>query len=315
MEVLDFIFFVLLLGILFYSGGLLVRSLTVLGRYMQLSEYVVSFILVAFATSLPEFFVGINSALSGASLLSLGNIVGANMLNISLVLGLAIIFAKGLDTSKTIEKEDMVFGFVIMVAPVLMAFDGIISRIDGLVLLTGFIFYIIYLLKTEHKKSVFNEIRPSDAMRINPLKHFFLFLIAAALLLASSSFVVSYAVELASYWALPLFVVGILVSFGTTLPEVVFSFKSVSLEHGSMSLGNVFGSIVVNISLILGLAALINPIIIENLPRTIIGLSLTAMMAVIIQIYSFKNSRLKPWLGFALVFMALAFVVVEALIK
>src|SRR3989344_528560 len=248
MTILNLLLFILSLIVLFYSGRLLVSSLTVLGRYMQFSEYAVAFILVAFATSLPELFVGINSALNEASLLSLGNLTGANFLNISLVLGVAIIFSRGLDTSKTIEKEDLIFALGIMVTPIFMVLDSVISRMDGLILLTLFTCYIVYLIKTEHKKYILNEIGSEDVVSINPLKYFFIFLAGMVLLLASTYFVVSYSVDAAVYLALPLFVVGILVAFGTTLPEVVFSFESASLKHGHMSLGNVFGSVVVNIA-------------------------------------------------------------------
>lgn len=315
MGYLNFFIFLLSIPALFYSGGLLVRSLTVLGRYMQLSEYIVSFVLVAFATSLPEFFVGINSAIRGAPLLSLGNLIGANFLNISFVLGLAVIFARGLDVSRSVEKEDTALVLGIMAAPIVMAADGIIGRIDGIILLSAFAGYVYYLLRTEHKRTVFNKIGPADLIRLRPVKQFLIFLFGTGLLLASSSFIVSYSVNLARVLSLPLFVVGILISVGTTLPEAVFSIKSVVLKHGSMSLGNVFGSIIVNISLILGAVAVISPVVIEKMPGFILGSSSAIVLVGVVQAVSAIKGRLEYRLGVLLMFAALLFVLVGAMIS
>lgn len=315
MNYLNLVLFITAILALFYSGGVLVRSLTQIGRYMQLSEYVVSFILVAFATSLPELFVGVNSALRGASLLSLGNLIGANVLNISFVLGIAIIFARGLDISRPVEKEDMILVLGIMAMPVVMAIDKVISRLDGLVLLSVFVGYIFYLIKTEHRKDIFNNIQTAEIIKINPVRQFIIFIFGAVILLASSSFVVSYGLNLARILALPLFVVGILISIGTTLPEVIFSVKSVSMKHGSMSLGNVFGSIVVNIAFILGIVAVISPITIERLPRITLGALSAVILVGFIQLVSRLKGRLSYGTGITLVFVAMLFVLIEALIK
>src|SRR3989344_1427328 len=83
MGISDTLFFVAALGVLFYSGGIMVRSLTILGQYLHMSEYALSFILAAFATSLPEFFIGVTSAWRGVPMLSLGNIVCASFLHVN----------------------------------------------------------------------------------------------------------------------------------------------------------------------------------------------------------------------------------------
>lgn len=315
MGYINLILFIVSVAVLFYSGGLLVRSLTILGRYFRLSEYVLSFILVAFATSLPELFVGLNSALQGAPLLSLGNIIGANVLNITLVLGIAIIFAGGLNVERPMKEEDYFFVLGIIIVPVLFIFDGVIGRLEGGILLVFFLGYVIYLVQTSHKKNIVNDILPGEATPAKTITYFILFLFGATLLLGSSSFVVYYSINAARNFSLPLFLVGILISVGTTLPEVIFSFKSVTMKHGSMSIGNVLGSIVFNITLITGLVAVISPIVVENVFRAIFGMSLTILLVVIIQSVGFIKGRLGYRLGVGLVLIAFLFVMFESLIK
>lgn len=315
MGTINFLLFLISVPALFYSGGLLVRSLTVLGRYFKLSEYVLSFILVAFATSLPELFIGINSAFQNATLLSLGNLIGANVLNISLVLGIAIVFSRGIDAQKPIEREDYFLILGVISLPIILIVDGVLSRIDGIILLGTFFVYVIYLVQTSHQRIKVNNITKTEQKAVSLIREFIIFGLGVVLLLVSSSFVVSYGIGLAEYFLLPLFLVGILVSIGTTLPEVVFSFKSVALKHNSMSLGNVFGSVIVNITLIMGLVAFIQPIFVENISRTVFGLSLTAILVALIQIIGYIRGKLEYRVGVSLVIIALFFVVIESLMK
>lgn len=138
-----FLFF-LSLAVLFLAGGIMVRALTWMGRYLKLSEYVFSFILVAFATSLPELFVGINSAMQGVANISLGNLVGANVLNVTLVIGVSILLAKGLTIDRVITKQDIQMIFSMILFPAFLMLDGILSRLDGALLLFLFGGYVIY---------------------------------------------------------------------------------------------------------------------------------------------------------------------------
>ena len=311
----DLLIFIVSLGLLFYSGGVLVRSLIWMGQYLKLSEYFLSFILIAFATSLPELFVGIHSAIQGVSALSLGNLIGANVLNFTMVLGAAIVAGKGLQINRIISADETIVTLGMILFPAFLLLDKTISRFDGAALLLTFFGYTLYLLNQEAAPTPsVNQITHDEFRMSNFLKKFGIFVFGAALLLLSAYFVVSIGIEFAKSLALPLFFIGVLVAIGTTLPETVFSIKSVAMRHGGMSLGNAFGSIILNMSFILGLVALISPITIQNTFRPMLGIFLSAIVLVFIRAVSFATGFLPSRLGFFLLALALAFIAVEGVI-
>lgn len=307
-----FLFFSSLI-ILFLAGGIMVRALTWMGQYLKLSEYILSFILVAFATSLPELFVGINSAVKNVPNISLGNLVGANVLNVTLVIGISILFAKGLVVDRVVTKQDvqMIFGMILF--PAFLMLDGVLSRPDGALLLFLFGGYVIYLTNQEHAAVPVNATLSDEFRFRNFLKKLGIFALGAVLLLASSGFVVSRGIAFAEARTLPLYFIGILVAIGTTLPETIFGVRSVFLRHGAMSLGNAFGSMVVNTSLILGLVSVIRPITINAQGKALLGILLAAGLVVVINLAALINGRLGRMLGILLLIIAALFVLFSSL--
>lgn len=306
------IIFVFALGALIYSGGLLVKSLVWMGRYLKLSEYTLAFILVAFATSLPELFVGVTSALKQAPALSFGNLVGSNVLNITLVLGASILWSGGIKIDRTITKRDMQITLGMVFLPLLLLLDGSISRADGLLLIFFFIGYIIYLSSEDHKEILVNSMSGEEFHLTNFLRHLTIFTFGVVLLLGSSSFVVSVGLDFARALALPLFLMGVIVSIGTALPELVFGIRSVHLRHPSMSLGNAFGSMIVNFSLILGLVALIHPIVLERPARAFFGIIVGAFFVGLVQSVARIKQELGSAFGALLIAGAVGFLLVES---
>jgi len=328
MGISDTLFFVAALGVLFYSGGIMVRSLTILGQYLHMSEYALSFILAAFATSLPEFFIGVTSAWRGVPMLSLGNIVGASFLNVTAVLGIVILFAGVLESNRTVRREDIQLTFGMILFPALLILDGALSRTDGFLLLFFFGGYLIYLFDQEHITPIVNNINnnagaiqdtPSGVLKAELnfekfMRTLGVFFTGAIFLAASAWFVVEQGTVFGRSLGVPLFFIGILTAFGTTLPEAVFGVRSVMLRHGSMSLGNAFGSIIVNTSLVLGTVAMLSPIAIERPMRAVFGLLLTAAMVILVELVRFLHGSLGRFFGAFLLGAAAAFVVIEAFI-
>lgn len=313
MNTVDIILFVFALALLFYSGGAMVRSLTWIGRYLNLSEYFLSFVLAAFATSLPEFFVGVTSSFQGASILSFGNLVGASVLNLTIVLGVAAFWNGGLSLQNTIKKEEGRITLGLVLFPGFLILDKTISRYDGAVLIFVFLGYILYLL--DHEKTAgakVNQMTPEESGIRNFMKKMSAFCVSAALLLMSSQIVVGESIGFAENLGFSLFFIGILVAIGTTLPELVFSIKSVAMRHSSMSLGNAFGSVIVNMSFILGVVALIHPIQIENLSRALWGISIAAIMLILIRLASFSTNTLSKKFGAFLILIAILFIGIES---
>lgn len=249
-----------------------VRRLT---RITNLSGYAISAIILAMATSLPELFVGITSALSQAPSLSLGNIVGANIANITLIIGLAGLLggAIHLKDEKFLNQE-LPLALFAGLAPIILLWDRTLSRTDGLILLMLYglyasgLFHRGFLAVGKHHQKenalhkLFVEIEEDTGHIRHELVRFF---VSTAVLLISADFIVRLATGLAGEMGIPLFVIGLLVvSLGTTLPELAFSYESIKRGQPALLVGNALGSIIANATFILGLVAVISPISIPH---------------------------------------------------
>lgn len=249
-----------------------VRRLT---RITGFSGYAISAIILALATSLPELFVGITSAFSEAPSLSLGNIVGANIANITLIIGLAGLLggAISIKDEKFLDQE-LPFALFAGLAPIILLWDRVLSRTDGLILLMLYGLYASGLFHRgflavgrHHQKEnalhkLFVEIEEDKGHIRHELVRFF---VSVVLLLLSADFIVRLATGIAAGMGMPLFMVGLLIiSLGTTLPELAFSYETIRRGQPALLIGNSLGSIIANATFILGLVAIISPITIPH---------------------------------------------------
>lgn len=243
------------------TSGWLVSILTWMARYLKMSEYAVAFILMASATSIPELFVGVNSAAAGIPGLALGNVLGANLLNVTLVIGV-VALVRNLTMSDERLTHGVSFIFALTVTPLILLLDGALSRPDGAILIFLFFAYLRYLFVVARiPDSAVNALVPTAAAFREFVKKIFLFVGAVVLLLVASRIVVFAAGVGAERLGIPPFLIGLIViSLGTTLPELAFGLRSAMVGMGSMSLGNAVGSVIFNVLFILGVAALIQPI-------------------------------------------------------
>ena len=310
-------FLILLISffILVKSGSLLVRTLFLISRFLGIGEFTLAFILMSFATSLPELFVGIESALSAKPTLSLGNILGANIINMTLALGFVTAISGGFALKSETAKRDIWSIWLISILPIILLTDLTLSRIDGIILLIVFFFYARHLLK-EKVYAALNNVNQNAVTFKLFIKDVFLFIFGIILLFASSWAVVFSASQIASQLALPLFMVGIfLLAFGTTLPETVFGLRSILTKHEDMALGNVLGSVAVNSTFILGIVSLIHPIQVQDAPSFLYA-SLFMIFAFLPLIFLIRTrERLTMSHGLLLMFFYVIFVIGEIIIK
>jgi cation:H+ antiporter len=201
----------------------LLRSLSRLSAFLRLNEFIAAFILMAFCTSLPELFIGISSALAGNPSLSLGNVIGSNIIELTLVSGIAIVLARGIKMERRFMRKE-VYGMVLLATlPMLLMFFGReLSRLDGLILLGAFAIYFYEMITSKHA-SFRKKLRERDSHFV-ALGMLVLFLASAALLYFSAKWAVSYGSELAELLGFPHLLVGLFfVALGTTLPDLTFS--------------------------------------------------------------------------------------------
>lgn len=318
---MEIIFYIFILAVSFYvlvwSGKILVLSLSFMAKFLGVSEYAASFILMASATSLPEFFVGISSSLAGNPEISFGNIVGANIINVTLAVALIAILAKSIKITSEEPRRDSFLAFAIAASPIIFALDGVISRFDGAILVLLFFGHLVYLIKYgKRDDDIYNSIpRELKTLKIF-IKNFGKFLAGIVILFGSGALIVWAAGNIADIFKLPLFVIGlVLVSIGTTLPEITFGIRSVFSGKESMAMGNILGSAVTNSALILGVVAILSPIQINNfkvvfssLIMMVTALFLFALLVRYKKVITYKD-------GLILLVFYIVFLGVEFLIK
>lgn len=313
MILVNLIVFIVSLAVLIISGSLLVKSLSKIATFLRLSEYVIGFILLAFATSLPEFFVGISSALNKNGSLILGTIMGSNIANLTIIIGIPILLARGIKIQSKKTKKDSLWmiGFV-MLPLILMLIGNQISRIDGIILISIFCFYIYKLIR-EGKK--FTKQLENRISRWKVVAFVFVFIASIGLLYFSSEYVVKYASLLAVDIAIPVIFIGLfMVAFGTSLPELVSGISAVMKGHNEMSIGNIIGSVIANSSLVLGVSALIFPIQ-ANFYYFIVSISFMILVAVIFTAFVEERNKISWTEGTALLMLYIFFLIVEFYLK
>ena len=262
--------FILIIGFYFLikSGGWLIKSLIKISSLLSVSEFFASFILMSFASTLPEFLVGISSSLSGIPKLSLGNVFGSSITHLGLVLGITSLLSGRINFGKKMAKVDSWNSFLLGSFPLILFLDGTLSRFDGLILIALFFLYLYRLLKTQvldHEKSFWASFNHKDSKgikKINSLKkNLLLFFGSVIVLILSSYFIVESAKFIAQEIMISELIIGvILIAIGTSLPELVFGIRSSLARHPSLSLGNIIGATAFNSTWILGIVAVISPI-------------------------------------------------------
>jgi cation:H+ antiporter len=241
------------------SGSLVIDSLAGVARHLKLREFVVGFIIMSLATSAPNIFVGVNAALRGIPELSFGDVVGGNVVDLTLVLALAVLLAGGITTESRMVQTSSIFTIAIATLPLILSWDGQLDRIDGLSLILAFFLYSTWLFSSQERFRKSYAGRPKSRKAFG--KNVFLLLLSLALLILGSQGMVSSALFFAQTLNWPIGLIGVLiVGLGNCLPEIYFSFVSARKGESWMILGDLMGSVITCATLVLGIVVLIHPI-------------------------------------------------------
>ena len=302
--------------LLIKSTEFLVEALNRLARSSKLGKFALTSSIIALATSLPELFVCLAAALEGKQALALGNVIGSNIANLSLVIGGATLISGTLPVFGGFFRKDLIAIFMAALLPLFLLLDGSLSRVDGLLLILVFGVYNYTILARHKKQKAKTQTRDFGILR--RLNHkgtrrqiAWVFL-GAAVLLFSADMIVKIAVQIASGLNLPLIFIGLfLVSAGTSLPELFFEIGAIKKKQIAMVFGNLTGSIIANATLILGLTALISPIKIIEIGTFFLA---TVFFIVIFLVFvSFVRSKrkLERWEAGVLILIYALFIFLE----
>ncbi len=256
---MNILFVILGLGLLILGGNWLLKAAVALSISLNIPKIIIGMTVVSFATSTPELIVSVKAALDGFPDLALGNVVGSNIANLGLVLGVTLILGN-IDVRPGFYKIDWP---VLMVASILffvfINYDGELNRNEGVAMLFSLILFLVFLLKFQ-KNVILNEALEED-IKLPLYKVIILLGAGGVALWGGSELLINGAVGLAEAFGVSDRVIGItVVSIGTSIPELAASVIAMVKKEKSISLGNLIGSNIFNLLAVLGITAIITPI-------------------------------------------------------
>jgi len=307
--------------LLIKSAEWVVVSLRRISKKSKIGTFAISAIILAVGTSLPELFIGITSAIEGFPEISLGVVLGSNIANTALITGMVAIFLGKINVHGEYLKRDVFVALVAGLLPLGLMADGILGRVDGLILLFVYASYtasffkdkFIEITNENDKESFYYKfIREINHIDFDITKEYGKLFVSLAILLFSSEVIISSSQLIAEIINIPIFVISLVViAIGTSLPELAFSIKSIKSGEPKMFFGNLLGSTIANSTLIVGLTAVINPIKIVTFVDY--RNAIIAFVAIFLSFWLFIRTkhRLDRWEAFILVLMYVLFIVLE----
>ena len=254
-------FFLILIGfiLLILGGNWLLKSAVSISLGLKIPKIIIGMTVVSFATSAPELIVSINSAVNGYPDLALGNVIGSNIANLALVLGITLLIAE-MDVQKSFFTTNWP---VMMVASILLFLflrnDYLISDFEGLIFVLFLIFFLVYLFRFQNDEII--DDLPEDVDLLPAYKTFTLFMLGSVGLWGGSEMLITGATDLAITLGVGERLIGVtVVSVGTSVPELAASIIAVLKKEKAISLGNLVGSNIFNILAVVGITSLITPI-------------------------------------------------------
>lgn len=255
--------------ILIKTAEILAKNLEEYSLRTKMGGIFLTSVLVGLTTSLPELFVGITSALNGTPNISLGNAIGSNIANMTIVTGGAALIAGTIVIKNNSYAKDLLHAFIAGMAPLYLLMDNALSRVDALILIALYFYFNFSLLRKrniaqiEKNESLWERVMMFVHPKRNGKNLTMIFLSIAAILF-SADMIVRMGIYIAGAMNLSMLMIGLFfVAVGTSLPEFAVMIQAIRTKDSSLFMGNLLGSIVANATLIIGVTALISPIYIR----------------------------------------------------
>ena len=268
---MDSILFILSFVMLFLGGEFLVKSSVAIALKMRISTLVVGMTVVSFATSAPELFVSIKSALAGVTDITFGSVIGSNIANITLVLGLTAMVFQIKITKQTYLLNYPVMLFTSVLFGVVLFFTNQISKLTGFVFISLLLLFVFILIKRSRKENIQLSLEEKEEYKSSVKTNIYLsviYMIVGVLLLAfGSEFLVNGVGRIAESFDISERVISVsLVALGTSIPELATSLVAAFRKESNLAIGNLIGSNIFNVLAVLGITSIITPIQLSDSP-------------------------------------------------
>lgn len=303
--ILNLIFIVVGIALVLWGADRLTDGAVALADRMGISQVVIGLTVVAMGTSMPEFTISLLSAIKGTTGLAVGNVIGSNIFNSLLIVGTSAVVAPMLILKSTVRK-DIPFALVASVMLYLLSQDGQISRWDAAIL---FVFFMIFMTITiKESKSADSKKKDTQIKSIKVWKAVAFLLIGLTGLILGSNIFVNGATKLATTLGVSDAVIGLtIVAGGTSLPELATSVVASRKGNSGIAIGNVLGSNVFNILMILGITGLITPMSIHGITQ--VDLTMLVVSMILLWLFSFTKYKIERWEGAILSILFIGYIV------
>ncbi|MEJ6950437.1 calcium/sodium antiporter [Natronospora cellulosivora (SeqCode)] len=305
-----FLLFVLGLVIIIKGGNVFIDAAVVLAKKLQISELIIGATIVSLGTTLPEVAASVNAALQGESQFALGNAIGSIDINTGFVLGILIILSN-ITINKAVFWKKGLFLIAYMLVLIVLSLDNFISRFDGMILLAMMLIYFYMFINEFKNNPIETKVEYEEESTLAIVV--FNLLLGAVLVGFGAHLLVDNGIKIADIFAVPPYIVSLtLISFGTSLPELVTSIIALLKKHQGMSVGNIIGANVLNIGFVVSLTAIVNPIEVSN--KILYFDYMVALLLIVLSVaFALKYNGYKKYNGFLMLFIYLVYISVTVL--
>jgi cation:H+ antiporter len=261
---LSFVIFVIAMGVLIWGADLLIEQSEHIALKFNIPEFIIGATLIAFGTSLPEMAASIAASISNKPDIAIANVIGSNILNITLVLAAVFLIATKINPGRDFFAKDSTWALVPVLVFILMILDGVITRFDASLLLLLMGAYLVFLLQ-DAKNIPEEDLVDLDIGTFSWVKSIPVLIGGFVLVIIGAHFTVESASDIAKSFGISEWIIGIImVALGTSLPELVVSISAAVKGKVDMAIGNIIGSNMANTTVVLGAAAFAKPMSING---------------------------------------------------
>lgn len=295
--------FVLSLAVLIKASDYFTDSAELIGKYFKLPSFIIGVTIVAIGTSLPELISSLFAVFNGVSEIVVGNVIGSNITNIFLILGITAILSKKINILHELVRVDLP---LLVGSAFLFAFtiwDGVFTIFEAILLIAGLIFYLIYTISTQDKtEDVFAEKKIKKDLEKTKLssKTWFVFAISSFFIFLGAKYTIDSVIQLSGILNIGTEIIAIsAVALGTSLPELMVSINASRKGKAEIAVGNILGSNIFNTFAVMGIPALFGVLII---PQSIISFGLPLMLAAtLLYFFITQDNEITKWEGWMLI--------------
>ncbi len=296
---MDFVIFIIAMGILIWGAELIINQSERIALKFNIPEFIIGATLIALGTSLPEMAASIAASYNGRAEIAIANVIGSNILNITLVLASVFLIAKNINPNRDFFAKDSTWALVPVLIFILMVIDGVISRFDAILLLLLMGAYLIFLLQ-DAKGIPEEDLGISENEKFSWVKIIPVMIGGFTFVVVGAHFTVESASTIAKSFGISEWVIGIImISLGTSLPELTVSISAATKGKVDMAIGNIIGSNMANTTVVLGVSALVNPMDI-NATAYIFDIA-TMIVATLILVFITANKLYNKSAGISLI--------------